>query len=445
MGEFLVYYQVFQGEEKFKNKLKGVLDMAKVRINMNKELVKLIHRPVYKDVVCYTHSDSYEAVYKNNSIVNHPTADDVNIDFLMSNELKGAAHKYYNSPTNIRRIYITYRGVVVLYYTSFIENGVRSTKGHWILRSFPASLNFKEILSKMISYDADRNKYFMERAVNKKAKEPIEYSVSGGIFSILENPWVLGNIEEIYFDWVSLMCEHEGGLQWPNGMKSKNVAYQFATNQVKPQIIKADYITSSVAKFRMWSDATRKSYPRLRTVTFISNLGDILFNPQMPFDKVDSEFNDISKAGVMWYRAPQNVEIFKQTGSVVWYHDFTEGLKVRNKEFKCYPGIYLFDEKYLGDVFESYKQKIDDYNRKLQYGDKAEEETKEEEKAQEESNVDTDLEDLVQRLVKQYGTQTAIYILRIAATGYQSKDIHEIVKSVSEKNQIQMKKYLGVN
>lgn len=424
--------------------------MGNIKVNLGREIYNLVHRPVYKGAVCYTHPDSWgKSDYgkgKENELVargNYHSTINIEMDesIFASREFSEAVHNYYNSPTNIRRIFITYRGVAVLYYTSFIEKGARSDKGHWVLRSFPAGIDFKTILSKIVSYEADFNKFRMEAAVNKRAKMPDKYHIYGTLASTLNTPWILGNIEEFYFDWVGLMAND---FQLGNGNSVYNFAYQAATGQIKPQIVSTDQLTNSMKIFTGGTAYDRNRYPRLRTVTFISNLGDVLFNPQMPFDKVDSEFNDISKAGMMWYRAPQNVEIFKRTGSVVWYHDFTEGLKVRNKEFRCYPGIYLFDEKYLGDVFESYKQKIDDYNRKLQYGDKAEEETKEEEKAQEESNVDTDLEDLVQRLVKQYGTQTAIYILRIAATGYQSKDIHEIVKSVSEKNQIQMKKYLGV-
>lgn len=433
--------------------------MATVSITLSKEVNKLIHRPVYKGVVCYTHPDGY--MTDNNAPCTR-NAELAKLGLSMIDgdgqveigEIKQAIHKYMNSPGNIRRLYITYKGVVVLYYTSFIENGQRSTRGHWVARPFKNGLDIKNLFFKMISYQSEWNKYNLERQVNKRAKEPDVYTVKGSFGSILTRPWSLSNLEEIYFDWIGLMStENEpqyGGRFIP---EKYNVIYNILNGNIKPQIAHTDAFVSNLVyplgckgldRDDNWQGPSRNSFPRLRTVTFVSNLGDILFDPSIPIDKVDSEFTDVSKAGVMWYRSPQNVEIFKRTGSVVWYYDTTKDLKVRNTNFSKKPGIYLFDDKYLTPVFDSYVQKINDYNNKLKYGDKTEE-IAEEAKAESSESTSSRLDELVDRVVKARGPQAASYILRVAATGYSSKEIHGLIKSASESNQPAIKRYMGVN
>ena len=99
--------------------------------------------------------------------------------------------------------------------------------------------------------------------------------------------------------------------------------------------------------------------------------------------------------------------------------------------------------KSLG-VSDSYLKKINDYNNKLKYGDKVEEST-EETNAESSEPTSSRLDELVDRVVKARGPQAASYILRIAATGYSSKEIHGIIKSASESNQPAIKRYMGVN
>lgn len=436
--------------------------MATVSINLDVEFNKLIHRPMYKGVVCYTHPEGYNGGSAGDGVINGLTVKNKNLNSMGFTVLDGdgqvdaaevvkATRSYMNSPGNIRRLYFTYRGVVVLYYTSFIEKGQRSTRGHWVARSFPSGLDLKEVFFKMLSYQSDYNRYRMEKQVNKNAKEPTRYTIGGKLLHRAMNPWMLSNIEEIYFDWVGLLSAEQEVIRPDKGFPNKyNVLYSILNGEVKPQIVSTfDFVqtlsTWGVDIVRGDNKLDRRDrFPRLRTITFVSNLGDLLFDPSIPIDKVDSEFTDVSKAGVMWYRSPQNVEIFKRTGSVVWYYDITKDLKVRNTNFSKKPGIYLFDEKYLTPVFDSYVQKINDYNNKLKYGDKVEEST-EEDKVESSEATSSRLDELVDRVVKARGPQAASYILRVAATGYSSKEIHGIIKSASESNQPAIKRYMGVN
>lgn len=436
--------------------------MATVSINLSTEFDKLIHRPMYKGVVCYTHPEGYGGGSNGDNRVNNQfTVKNDNLNKMGFTVLDGdgqvdatevvkATRSYMNSPGNIRRLYFTYRGIVVLYYTSFIEKGQRSNRGHWVARSFPSGLDLKEVFFKMLSYQSDYNRYRMEKQVNKNAKEPTKYTIIGSLLRRIDSPWMLSNVEEVYFDWVGLLSSEQGTTITPDRSfpNKYNIIYNILNGKVPPQIASTlDFVQTLMTATVLGPSGGvrgRGIYPRLRTITFVSNLGDLLFDPSIPIDKVDSEFTDVSKAGVMWYRSPQNVEIFKRTGSVVWYYDITKDLKVRNKNFSKKPGIYLFDEKYLSPVFDSYVQKINDYNNKLKYGDKGEEST-EEDKVESSETTSSRLDELVDRVVKARGPQVASYILRVAATGYSSKEIHGLIKSASESNQPAIKRYMGVN
>ena len=332
--------------------------MSKITKNLNTIYKKAIHRPISKDgYVLYTKVDGYTG------------ASDAEPLAEKSAIYKEQSQRNYNSASNIRRLFITGNCIYVQYYASYIVSDVASGD-KFAKRSFNADDDIFKAASEIVSYDMNMSKYMMDKTINNKAKEPDKVVVTGKALGIIANPWVMGNIEEIYIDWTFLLSE-DVKPYFPNLC---NTGFYNAALSKSPQINKiivdgaeSDNLLSYFMKVNsdgVKADKLRDRFPRLRTLALISNLSDIMNNPKMII--ADKMFNDIEAERTTWFDT--NKELIQSLGGLIIFKNLTGGLQRLNVKFVVKDNIYKFDKEKLKPLFESHDKKIEDYYRNRMYG-----------------------------------------------------------------------------
>lgn len=283
----------------------------------------------------------------------------------------------YNSATNIRRIFITGSRVVVQYYAT-PETKNKNGKHHWIERKLNDENNMFDIARKIASYDKDFNDYQRQKQwIDKNAKEPDKYSVSGNCWGILTYPYTCNNVEEIYFDWTFLLSRDNkpflGELalysSQGNTDKPNNLFYMFLDKKEQSSIIENNAMLGFMSNILSGGDPAklRKSFPRLRTVAMISKLDAILEHASVK--KPDLEFNSVKESRISWFDA--NKALIQQSNSVVFVSNFKSEIGAQesgngllwkpNKNFKL-QGYYKFEVNKLQAKFDEYTHRITAYN-----------------------------------------------------------------------------------
>ena len=271
-----------------------------------------------------------------------------------------------NSPTNIRRVFITNEGITIHYYASPIYKGGKSPRGH--ITSHKFKRNFKDIAEDILMYDQKLQNYAMAiQSGDVKAKPPIKYTVENSGMQCFSNPYTLNNIEEIYFDWVMLLAVENqpyiGGEAF-----CRNLVYNILSGQTgcgfqeNPGLMNLFIERNSGGASNI-----RKRFPRLRMIGFVSNLADIMNNPRM--DRVNTEFDDPKSAGVIWIMSDRNKQLIKEMNSLVMtvpLQAMTSDLKKLNQNFTVKVNDYVFDRDYLQKEIDGFKAAVEQYNLKLQ-------------------------------------------------------------------------------
>jgi len=284
-------------------------------INLSKMLIKHINKPCVKgtSIVLYTHIADYKGEL---------TESDVEIS--KNDKLTEIGQRNYSSPTNIRRVFITSSKVLVQTYKPIIRGGKPDTNGCWTESSLEE--NIKEI--------------FLN---NEKER------FTGNIFKIFSKPWVISNIEEIYIDW-SLLVSYDIQNRFPEAAQLLqsiiNNAGGRKINSDLPQRIFEDANGGNIKSIR-------ERYPRLKCISMISNLEQVINNQ---FDKGNSgSTEDFSK---LWLENETNKKLIEQSNSVIILNTLFDDIGRVNRNFAIRDGVYKFDAEILKDYFISIQNMI---------------------------------------------------------------------------------------
>lgn len=289
-------------------------------MNLDKMIGNGIHTPRIGETPLYSRIDS---VYEESK----------------SEKWLRAAGRNYNSPNNVRRVFIGSGKVLVQFYKPPVRNGKPSTNGNWLEVTMEEDLF--ETTKKFLGYNQELRKYYMERAVNPKAVEPVKVRVQGLGLKIFSSPWVLSNIEEVYFDTSLLLSEDiRGAIVGAQGVFESWVEGKLQ-GVVNTTLAKDLFFAANGVD----ENDYRRRYPRLRTVGVVSNL-------QSLFAGIDRELRD----GV-WLTSSVGVHLLKDSRATFIYNDLGKDLKTFNPEFHCRDGIYVFDRDVLLGYIEKYKNR----------------------------------------------------------------------------------------
>ena len=397
--------------------------MATVSKSLNSLYRKAMHRPLSSDnFVLYTKVNGYSGAAEGES------------NAEKSEIYKKQSAINYNSPTNIRKIFITGKGIAVQYYATPITS--KNTGKHWNYTSFD-DINLFDIAEKKLTYNADLSKYKMSQITGVSATEPINYKIDGNGIGIVSNPWVCNNIEEIYFDWTMLISA-EVAPYFTDWCTADGYT-AFITNSMPSSETQYSRLLDFFMAFNSGGvKDLRKRFPRLRFIAMISRLHDIIEHPSMT--KVDLEFSNINESSKTWYEINRN--LVAESGSLVLYHDLSGDLQKPNKEFTIKANQYKFDYDKLDSVIKSYIVKINDAVRE-KYGSATADE--EESELVQDAFELTDVEKRCIEIEQQYGDKVLKNAMLFAMKGSSltAAQVKKILEEFSKPNRVRMANAIG--
>lgn len=267
-----------------------------------------------------------------------------------SNNPKPASQAYqlgiktkYNSPDNLRRLFITHKGVYTQYHHTIV--GAKNTK---LLREYPfkttdiPDIAFRQqVASQGVSKNLT-SEGLRELARRKNVKE-FSFMQGFGLRALFK-PWVYNNVEEIYFDWLVLTgCSSQGG---PDISQFGDIT---DCNQM-PNIITK--LLCGACNVRTLEEVLAK-YPRLHTVGFIFDLENLFqTNKHLmvnePTDVTTRQQSWIQRAVPQWdvSQKPNKALVSPQATILQLQMPSTWFPKYTLKE-----GIYLYDAEVLSKHF----------------------------------------------------------------------------------------------
>ena len=324
--------------------------MAIKRINLDKEVEKLIHYPRFEGTPLYTRIPNCNEAYVNSQedLANKSPA------WVKWSQLS------YSSPNNIRRIFITSEGVKIHLYQPVVNKSVK---------------NKNSSLKRELAYQG----FKVGDVVRDLMDGTNEYIITRTGFNALVNPWVASNIEEIYFDWTVLLSE-----DIMNMGKGNLFAELTATSNVG--------ITRSTLPYELFDFACLKGqnlkskFPRLRVIGYIQQL-DRVYN-MIDYKGGKETVEEMSK---LWC----SNKVVKVAGADpncrILLYDVPGSTKY-NTEYRSREGIYLYDLEVLKPYFEERKQRINEFRAGLSTGVKEAEVIK-----VEKSNIENILDSIYER------------------------------------------------
>lgn len=292
-----------------------------------------IHRPFIRDpkgpMVLYTKVDGYKGSNNDSDYAEESKySEREKYSSYMSKK-----DSTYNSPRNIRRLFIGNNNIGIQYYASVISN------------------------NKHTGIRFDIKKYFNENINDILAMENTK--VKGNVFSILVNPWVCSNIEEVYISpEIFKICLSDdntvAGIQQRTGVEASKL-YGLANSMVNNnshKIIKDKNI--SMILYGMLSLALgdkRSSFKRLRCIGVINGIDSVLENHLNEIDKTEDVYCS------PWIFNETNLEIIKNNCGCALICEINDSVKDLSY-FTCSENIYKFDKNVLNDLFNKYREEI---------------------------------------------------------------------------------------
>lgn len=299
-------------------------------ISLDTTVADMIAKPVMKNgFVLYTRVDNrFEDINGKEAIINDEVA-------------REKSKTMYNSPDNLRKLFICFDGVFVQYHKP-IHGGDGSIFKEYAWGDRLGDLAARRAMVAQLGLrgcGAQR----IECICNELQKEDVP-SIKGFGLGALNRPWVYQNIEEIYIDELVLTCynKHKQGdlstylSSEPDGM----IKYLL-------RIVMESVAVNNVEELR-------NKFPRLHSIGFISNLGEVIDTNKKHINGNDEKKED---RPLSFIDKVFNIPVEKRYSQLVTREFVLCRLYKNNSwmmEYSKKTGIYLFDTK-LEEHFENLK------------------------------------------------------------------------------------------
>lgn len=384
--------------------------MANITKNLDTIVAQAINGPKVDGIPLYTRLDGEQEGFTGS---------------VRSDKWERASKTTYTSPTNIRRVFISGTKVVIQTYKPAIIRGKPDSQGCWREFSLEGENNLINCAMKSMNYDEDMRKYFMEKQINPNAKEPDRVTMRGTGLGALSKPWVVSNVEEVYFDWTLLT----GDMNRNAGVGCEELLVSYF--QGKRGYLK---LTTAIDLFTLAnlgnSGDIKTRFPRLRCVGIISELGKIL---NSKFDKGRPIIEAINNKDntKLWCTMDDNINLIRQSNSLIMMNEVRENSGY-NLEYSIRAGVYKYDDEILQDYFEDYEKKVKENT--FNMPDKHEGRTDEESLKTNKS----ELEYLLDSMIEAAGQEETRRLLLISLAG---ANIQELNKEFNEMSAEGEKRY----
>ena len=299
-----------------------------------------------------------------------------NIAVVVNEKQKKFEVNNFNSPENIRRVFITLKGVTIQYYTPYIKGGNKGTST-WKENKYDFNDDLMEASRQLLNYEANMVKYQNSINIGVKAEPPVLPRFTGKFMSAFDNP-VAGNIEEIYFDCTYLLSEDTiEVVSKLLGIAAQNV--QKLQQSILTSCIKSDiYQTSDLPKQLFMSAGVgdsrqniRRAFPRLKVIALVSNLDGVLSRVSEAQVGRDLQFNSTYTKNDMWITHPLVSKTIKEDkiGKTTLISDLRADLDEQPLDYRTQVGVYEFDRLYLDSFFQAYVNRIKESSLENKYSE----------------------------------------------------------------------------
>lgn len=408
--------------------------MAKKTISLSSFINNNMHKPKTKSgYTLYTKAAGYKGTMEASEMLTKAEADPT---------YQKQSQKNYNSPTNIKRVFITYKHITVEYHTGPIIGGTSGNR--WVqsvARDATTGLTMEEVVRSIATYNNDTHKYMMEKAINSGAVAPTQYSIIGG-FNIGSHPYSCSNIEEIYFDWSVLLSSDVAPYfsELLHGATPSQIAEKFSN-------FNGNFVADSKMPVRLFeaqsaggSKDLRKKYPRLREITFISNLEDLTSSGNTIGFMKTAENESLGEPYKTWYEV--NEAAIKNSNTCTLRGNMTMLVKNPNTEFVVKSNMYMFDFDKLEAYTKSYADKVATSLRQKRYGNIASEPAE----ADTEGFEMLDIEKRLLEIETKYGQEAMYSIWQYAfnGAGLPKADVERILRRVTKPNRLRLARKVNI-
>lgn len=210
------------------------------KFNLDSIIGKCVHRPISsKDV------DKYPLYKRNDGTFDGGSGS------TRSDAWKSAVERTYSSPNNIRRVFITKKGVYLHYYRPVVGDSSKET-------------------AKFYSYSSVNDKFVPEELARRVLSGDNSLSISKFGFGAFKGMWSCSNIEEIYVDWTILLSDDIrafGLTGLLNTINSGKSGWDDKMGYSLWQLFERSCLSSG--------EKCNKTFPRLKYIVYINRLDEV--------------------------------------------------------------------------------------------------------------------------------------------------------------------------
>lgn len=286
------------------------------------------------------------------------------------------------SPSNIRRVFVTANTVFrVTYYNAggsrvgfnsvggtHVDKVIKELAGiHTYESSYTGKYNSSRdtagydgiaaVVHNIVNYEADYEWYKANRN-RMNIVEPAKYSIEGSGMTLISYPYVMSNIEEVYFDW-SLLVPRDNLYHLSGTDKvqvQNNMIYRYVFDIIRGcHGIKAPFTDDQLFDLFEFRNSGRyfdRRYPRLKVVAFVPNLSRVLFecSPSEGLERSDSRLSlkEVLQNSRTWITTDKVVQSIKNTGNAPVICNLQS-----EKRFITKPTTFVYDKCVLDRIFNA--------------------------------------------------------------------------------------------
>lgn len=337
------------------------------------------------------------------------------------------AQTTYNSPTNVRRLFIGENKVYIQYYQPYISNGKSSGK-YWIEFAYTG----EDTINNMIDYVRTLPQRKHEAVVNN-CKQPNNPTITKTGLGGLSNHWKMSNIEEIYMTPALALSLDNRTLLGKYADHLITILSQNITNKV--------YKTDCALQMFVHANGSnikniRARFPRLRTVAFLTNIDMLMQQPGVR-NLRDGLPVTVADLKVTWYKHIDKLGLLNTCCLV--YSDVPFEDKNPVLDFAIRSGIYRFDAEVLEKYAESYKSKALEIAR-LQR-DKAQGQVKQ--GNPQEPTEKSDFEKILDQSFESDGQSVVSAALQLTLSRVKTEDLNKIFDTFTSEGKAKYRQLVG--
>lgn len=392
--------------------------MADIKYNLDNIISKAIHRPIISK------NEDLPPLYAR---IGTDTETSYDLEGMKNHLWQKATLVNYNSPTNVRRLFIGDKHATIQYYKPPIVKGKPSGK-YWSTYS----LNVPEGLNILAFKSLNYNRFVMDAAM-RGAKTPDRIVLTQTGLGALSAHWKMSNIEEIFIT-PSILVSQDIMDRYPEAQELYSRFIDIQTGGYIP-----GKIIESRLPLQIFEDSNganikniRTRFPRLRTVSLVSNI-DVLIERPNATNLREGLTSTVAELGLKWFSHIKGLGASSISSFVLNDVPFDSSVQT---EFSIRPGIYKFDKQILEPYAAEYKNKVLELGRKQRDAQSGTQKT-------EENTVKSEYEQYLDQLISDKGESITRAAIQLTFARSSKEEIDKAFSEMSTAGKTKYRQMLG--